>query len=134
MLDDDAPLSKAEFAHKVQHSRAFGDLARLPIHNDPHLDYATRVPCLLAVGGLFIPRLVIALLALFTSYLSVFDSFLWPLLGFFFLPTTTLAWAWALHTPRHAVGGVNLIIVILAVCVDLGIIGGGRSRLARRRR
>jgi hypothetical protein len=88
----------------------------------------------LALGGLFLPRLVIALLAIFTSYLSVFDSFLWPLLGFFFLPTTTLAWAWAMHTPRHGVSGFNLIIVVLAVCVDIGIIGGGRSRLARRRR
>jgi len=92
------------------------------------------VPCLLAVGGLFIPRIVIVLLALFTNYLSVFSSFLWPLLGFFFLPTTTLAWAWALHTPSHSVHGVNLIIVILGFCVDVGIIGEGRSRLARRRR
>jgi hypothetical protein len=130
--------------HEIEHGSAVRDLTLLAIHNDVHhrlhfaptrhADYATDVPCLLAVGGLFLPRLIIILLAVFTHYFSVFDSFLWPLLGFFFLPTTTLAWAWALHTSKHAVQGVNLIIVILAACVDIGIIGGGRSRLARRRR
>jgi hypothetical protein len=80
----------------------------------------------LALGGLFIPRLVVALLGIFTHYFSVFDSFIWPLLGFFFLPTTTLAWAWALHTPSHSVHGLNLAIVIIAFCLDIGIIGSGR--------
>jgi hypothetical protein len=92
------------------------------------------VACFLGLGGLFIPRFVLAFLWLFTNYLSrAFDSFLWPLLGFFFLPTTTLAWAWAQNT-RGSVAGVHLVIVIIALLVDLGIIGGGRSSLARRRR
>jgi hypothetical protein len=92
------------------------------------------MPCLLAIGGLTIPRIVIAFLWLFTNYLNrAFDSFLWPLLGFFFLPTTTLAWAWAVNT-RGEVAGVHAVIVVLAVLLDLGIIGGGRSSLARSRR
>jgi len=144
VLDDDVPLPEAEVVHEIEDRQAVRDHSLLSIHNDPHrrlrfaptwhADYATDVPCLLAVGGLFIPRFVVAFLGIFTHYFSVFDSFLWPLLGFFFLPTTTLAWAWALHTPSHSVHGVHLIIVILAFCVDVGIIGGGRSRLARRRR
>jgi hypothetical protein len=90
---------------------------------------------LLAIGGLTLPRVVIAFLWLFTGYLErAFDSFLWPLLGFFFLPTTTLAWAWAINTrPTHQLGGVHAVIVVLAVLVDLGIIGGGRSWFFRRR-
>lgn len=91
------------------------------------------MPCLLAIGGLTVPRVVIVLLWLFSSYLErAYDSFLWPLLGFFFLPTTTLAWAWAENT-RGEIGGVHAIIVIVAVLLDLGFIGGGRSSLARRR-
>lgn len=91
------------------------------------------MPCLLGAAGLFFPRLIIVLLWLFTNYLErAFDSFLWPLLGFFFLPTTTLAWAWATNT-RGSIGGVHLVIVVLAVLLDLGFIGGGRSSLARRR-
>lgn len=91
------------------------------------------MPCLLAIGGLTVPRVVIVLLWLFSDYLErAFDSFLWPLLGFFFLPTTTLAWAWAQNT-RGAIGGVHAIIVVVAVLLDLGFIGGGRSSFARRR-
>jgi hypothetical protein len=92
------------------------------------------VPCLLAIGGLTVPRVVIAFLWVFTNYLEkAFDSFLWPLLGFFFLPTTTLAWAWAQNT-RGEIGGVHAVIVVLALLLDLGFIGGGRSSFARRRR
>jgi hypothetical protein len=92
------------------------------------------MPCLLALGGLAVPRAVIVVLWLFTNYLERgFDSFLWPLLGFFFLPTTTLAWAWA-HNTRGSVGGVHAVVVVLAAMLDLGFIGGGRSWFFRRRR
>jgi hypothetical protein len=91
------------------------------------------MPCLLALGGLAIPRTIIVLLVLFSDYIGrAFDSFLWPLLGFFFLPTTTLAWAWAVNT-RGAVRGVHAIVVVIAALLDLGVIGGGRSWFLRRR-
>lgn len=91
------------------------------------------MPCLVALLALAAPRAVIILLVIFTDYIGrAFDSVLWPLLGFFFLPTTTLAWAWA-HNTRGEVGGVHVIIVVLAVLLDLGVIGSGRSSLLRRR-
>ncbi len=90
------------------------------------------MPCLLILGLLSIPRTIIVLLVLFSDYIGrAYDGFLLPLLGFFFLPTTTLAWAWRENTPGD--DGVQLLIVILAVLLDLGILGGGRSSLARRR-
>ncbi len=92
------------------------------------------MPCLLLLGVLAIPRTIIVLLVIFTDYIGkAFDSFLWPLLGFFFMPTTTLAWAWMVNTRDGKAGGVHLIIVVIAVLLDLGVIGGGRSSLARRR-
>lgn len=92
------------------------------------------MPCLLALGAFWAPRFIIILLVIFTDYIGrAFDSFLWPLLGFIFAPTTTLAWSWAENT-RGAVEGVHLVIVVLAVLVDLGIIGGGRSWFIRRGR
>lgn len=91
------------------------------------------MPCLLAIGGLTLPRVVIVALVVFTDYIGrAFDSFLWPLLGFFFMPTTTLAWAWA-HNTRGSVRGVHAIIVVVAVLLDLGFIGSGRSWFLRRR-
>ncbi len=92
------------------------------------------MPCLLGLFGLITPRFVIVVLVVFTDYIGrAFDSFLWPLLGFFFLPTTTLAWAWAENT-RGEVAGVHALIVVVAVLLDLGILGGGRSWASRRRR
>lgn len=92
------------------------------------------MPCLLGIVALAAPRIVIVALVIFTDYIGrAFDSFLWPLLGFFFLPTTTLAWAWAQNT-RGEVAGVHLLIVILGVLLDIGVIGGGRSSAWRRGR
>jgi hypothetical protein len=49
-----------------------------------------------------------------------------PLLGFFFLPTTTLTYAVA----ENEVGGMRgwgLALVIFGALLDLGIWGGGRG-------
>jgi hypothetical protein len=83
------------------------------------------VGCLLALLGLFTPRLVMVLLWLFTNYLSrAFDTFLWPLLGFVFLPTTTLAYAVAVNS-LDGIEGWGLALLILGVVLDFGLLGGG---------
>lgn len=88
---------------------------------------------MLALVALSAPRVVIVLLVIFTDYIGrAFDGFLWPLLGFVFLPTTTLAWAWAQNT-RGEIAGVHLAVVVLGVLLDLGVIGSGRSWIGRRR-
>jgi hypothetical protein len=62
---------------------------------------------------------------LLTNYLQrAYHGLLIPLLGFFFLPLTTLAYAWMVNTHRP-MEGVNLIILIVAVIIDLGGLGGG---------
>jgi hypothetical protein len=48
------------------------------------------------------------------------------------LPTTTLAWALAQNT-RGEVSGLYLVLIVLALLMDLGMIGGGRSWFIRRR-
>ena len=90
--------------------------------------------CLVIAFGLFWPRLILFLFWVFTDYLSrAFHSFVWPTLGFFFLPTTTLAYAIA-QNHYHGVKGVGLFLVIVGVLLDFGVVGGGaRSRLGRRR-
>ena len=50
--------------------------------------------CLVALAAFLSPRFAIFLIWLFTDRMSIaFDSFWWGLLGFIFLPWTTLAWA-----------------------------------------
>jgi uncharacterized membrane protein len=55
---------------------------------------------------------------------------LWPVLGFFFMPLTTLAYAWAINANGSVAGGY-FVVVLLAALVDLGVLGG--SSQSRRR-
>ena len=88
--------------------------------------------CLVVLVALALPRLVMVVLWLFSNYLShAYGTWVWPLLGFFVLPTTTLAYAIAQNSFR-GVKGAGLVIVVLGVLVDFGVIGGGRG-IARRR-
>ncbi len=60
------------------------------------------------------------MLWLFTNLLSrAFDSWLVPLLGFFLLPWTTLAYA-VLWSSSNRVQGFEWFIVVLAFLFDLG--------------
>jgi hypothetical protein len=80
------------------------------------------------------PRFVIAVLALFTNYLqTAYTGLFLPLLGFFFMPFTTLAYAWAINTTGE-VSGLQLFVVVLAVLLDLGVVGGGANRRRRQQR
>jgi len=87
--------------------------------------------CLLLLLAMIGPRFVIAMLALFTNYLqTAFTGLFIPLLGFFFMPFTTLAYVWSINTTGE-VSGMQLVVVIIAVLIDLGVIGGGANRRRR---
>jgi len=87
------------------------------------------MPCLVGCLALFMPRLAIILVVIFSDYMGkAYDTLLWPLLGFIFMPLTTLAYAFAWHMqPSGSVSGLGLFIVIIAALIDLGIIGGNAS-------
>ena len=83
--------------------------------------------CLVVLVVLAIPRTIMVVLWIFSSYLSqAYGTWVWPLLGFFFLPTTTLAFAVA-QNRYHGVRGIGLLLVVLGVLIDLGALGGGRG-------
>lgn len=71
------------------------------------------------------PRIVLALLFFLSNYITrAYHGLLLPLLGFIFLPWTTLAYAWIVNTGHH-VDGLYLILIVVTVVVDLGAHGGG---------
>lgn len=84
--------------------------------------------CLLLILVVAGPRIALVLIALFSNYLQgAYHGLLIPLIGFFFLPLTTLAYAWIVNTGQP-LGGLNLIILIVAVIIDIGGLGGGEYR------
>lgn len=85
--------------------------------------------CLLIPLALISPRLALIATWLFSDVLSrAFDSWLVPLIGFFLLPWTTLAYVWMWHSGQ-TVEGLEWFLVGLAFVFDLGSMGGaGRKR------
>jgi hypothetical protein len=82
--------------------------------------------CLVALFALISPRLALFVIWLFSDVLSrAFDSWIVPLLGFFLLPWTTLAYA-ALWDSGRNVSGFEWFLVILAFLIDLGAYDRGR--------
>jgi hypothetical protein len=83
------------------------------------------VPCLLVIVLVAFPRIALVMLFLFTNYLErAYHGLLLPLIGFLFVPLTTLAYAWMVTT-RQPIEGINLVILIIAVVIDLGGVSGG---------
>ncbi len=77
--------------------------------------------CLLALLALISPRLALFFIWIFSDALSrAFEGWLLPLLGFFLLPWTTLAYVGMWEAGTGEVSGFEWFIVILAFVIDLG--------------
>ena len=88
--------------------------------------------CCLVVLVLMFPRVVLLVLFLFSTYLErAYHGLVIPLLGFLFLPLTTLAYAWMINT-HMPIEGVNLLILVVAAVIDAGGLGGGEYHRRRR--
>jgi hypothetical protein len=91
------------------------------------------VGCLAVLFALISPRLALFFIWIFSNLLSrAFDSWFVPLLGFFLLPWTTLAYA-LMWSSSNRVYGFEWFIVGLAFLFDLAsYAGGSRGREASR--
>ena len=86
------------------------------------------MPLLLLLLGFFFPRLIIVLLWFFTGWFGrAFDGILLPLLGLIFLPLTTL---WYGISETYFDGSMQTVGLIVAVLLDLGIVGSRARRKA----
>ena len=91
------------------------------------------MPCAFLLVSLLLPRVALVLMWFFTTYLK--DPFhgglRLPVIGFIFLPFTTIVYAWEFNNdmPR---AGINLVWLAIAVIVDLVGLGGIARRRSRR--
>jgi hypothetical protein len=92
------------------------------------------MPLLVGCLALSAPRFALVLVVFFSNYIGrAYESALWPFLGFLFMPLTTLAYAWAINS-RGSVAGFHLAVVVIAVLIDLGLVGGSASGRYRSQR
>jgi len=92
------------------------------------------MPCLLGCLALAMPRVVLVLVWLTSDYLDrAYETRIWPLLGFFLLPLTTLAYAFAMNYGAHQWTPIGVAAVVTAVLVDLGLFRtGAKARRGNR--
>lgn len=91
------------------------------------------MPCLLLILALAFPRVVLLAMFFLSNYLEkAYHGILIPLLGFIFLPITTIVYAWLVNN-GYAMDGLNLIWILIAVLIDLGSLGGSGGYHRRRR-
>jgi len=79
-----------------------------------------QMPCLFALVALILPRFTIAYLWFLTNWFTgVFNSFLWPILGFIFAPTTMLWYSVVVNVFEGTWGTFQIIVLILAILTDM---------------
>ncbi len=85
------------------------------------------MPCFFAVFALFVPRIVIVLLWFFTNWFTgIFDSIIWPILGFIFFPTTLLWYSVVINYFDGTWGVLQIVVAVIAVAIDLSPAGSRR--------
>ena len=87
------------------------------------------MPCLAVLVALIAPRFLILLLYFLSDFFAgVFPSLLWPILGFFFLPTTLL-WYTAVQQWYGGDwnGAIQIIGIVIALIIDISPAGGKRE-------
>lgn len=88
------------------------------------------MPCCLMIVAAMFPRLALFIMWLTGYGGRAFETALWPVLGFFFMPFTTCAYAIGMNE-HGSISGWALALLIIGVLFDLSSHGGG-ARTARR--
>jgi hypothetical protein len=95
--------------------------------------YRSPIGCLAILLALISPRLALFVLWLFSDMLGrAFDAWLVPVIGFFLVPWTTLAYTLMWTSGPNGVEGFEWFIVIVAFLFDLASLSGGARERYRR--
>ncbi len=103
------------------------------LHGRPGRVELKAMPLLLVLIGLFVPRLTLLVAMCAGAFDGVWRTLLWPVLGFIFLPYTTLTWGLA-HAYGSGIEGIWLVVLIFAVLLDFGSTGSASRARKRKRR
>lgn len=86
------------------------------------------MPCFFAILALFLPRTVVVILFLFSTWFQgVFATMLWPVLGVLFTPTLLLWYSVVVNVLGGTWGVLEIAVGVIAVLIDLSPAAGGTS-------
>ncbi len=88
------------------------------------------MPCCLGALALMIPRVTLIGMLLMGYGPRAFDTVLWPVLGFFFMPYTTCVYAIGINEAGGFYGW-SLILLIVGVLFDFTSYGGASQTRVR---
>jgi len=81
---------------------------------------------------LVFPRITLLLVFFMSNYLErAYQGLIIPILGFVFLPVTTLVYAWLMNS-NMPMQGFNILLLVIAVLIDAGGFGSGAYHRRRR--
>ena len=93
------------------------------------------MPCLLVLIAVVLPRFTMFFIWLTTDWFNrAYQSVIWPLLGFWLMPFTTLTYMAAMFNNDHQLTGGWLVLFIFAISIDLSSDGAsirGRHEQSR---
>jgi hypothetical protein len=80
-----------------------------------------QMGCLYVFLALLAPRVFLFFAWLLTDWFSrAYETTIWPLLGFLFMPYTTLAYMAAMLNNNHQLSGWWIVLLVIGVLADLG--------------
>jgi hypothetical protein len=85
------------------------------------------MPCLILTVGLIVPRVLAVVLYLTGWFEGIFNSVLWPILGFLFMPTTLIAYGFIFRYMGGNFGPLEIGLLVIAVLIDIGPAAGHRK-------
>jgi hypothetical protein len=87
--------------------------------------------CLIALLMVAFPRVAIVLLYLLTNFFErAHLGLILLIIGFIFLPLTTIVYAWITGT-GHPMDGIYLVAIIIAILADIGLLSSGEYHRRR---
>ena len=83
----------------------------------------------LVIIALALPRILMIFIKVLTDWFAqAYDTTIWPVLGWLFLPYTTLAYMAAMLNNNRKVDGWWIVLVVAAVLADLGVFRSLRKK------
>jgi len=87
------------------------------------------MPCLFVAAVLLLPRITILYLWLMTNWFQgVFETVLWPVLGFLIMPTTLIWYSVVDQVYGGTWDTLQIVIMIIAVLIDLSPSTGKKTK------